>query len=155
MQFRYRFVNFGTSFSVARGNRASQAGQERPAFLYENELAVDVGGITWGYGDEQQSVLDHHSVRPNQFPSASAAVLHNVRRIHEKFGKSDSDVIWLVTHRQPDFDAFCSTYLARSILCDQSTFEHGSALGLDPSGWRQGDRSQIDWLRDILSAAFG
>ena len=74
----------------------------------------------WGPDGEGAAVLDHHFYREEgQFPSASSAVLHNAARIYETFGRppvdkegaaAGSSVFWLVTHRQPDFDAFCAMY---------------------------------------------
>ncbi len=109
--FKYRFVRFGTHFVSAPGVRDNPG--DEPAALHENELAVDVGNVCWGLDDETLSVLDHHFRRTDgQFPSAAAAVLHNAKRIHERFAGRDGE-IWLVSHQKPDFDAFCAMYLAR------------------------------------------
>ena len=133
--FKYRFVNFGTVFSAGHGNRSPDDGGGSPNLLYKNELAMDVGGVCWGYQDEQLAVIDHHFQREGQFPSASAAVLHKAGPICKKFSSDANDVIWLVTHKQPDFDAFCSMYLARCILEDARAFTEWEQLGLDPNGW--------------------
>jgi hypothetical protein len=135
MVFKYRFVGFGTTFSSRRGDRSVTDGQREPAVLYENELAVDVGGVCWGYGGEDQPILDHHFTRPGQFPSASAAVLHNAERVTSRFAKSRYEVIWLVTHVQPDFDALCAAYLARSIITDKGGPVEWAGIGINAAGW--------------------
>ncbi len=76
---------------------------------------TDVGGTCWG-ANEPLPIIDHHFLRESQFPSASAAVLHKASQIRQRFG--DQDLVWLVTHKEPDFDAFCSMYLARWIIED-------------------------------------
>src|ERR1700676_1674498 len=112
MDFRYRYVNFGTVFSRSTANRTEITGKDDNV-LFDNELALDVGGICWGFRDEALSVIDHHFQREGQFPSACVSVLHKAKLVRKKFAESSNfDVIWLVTHRQPDFDAFCSIYLA-------------------------------------------
>ena len=102
--FRYRYVDFQTVFTGAPGPRASDQGLDSPGTLYANELATDVGRTCWDR-NEPLAVLDHHFSRDGQFPSASAAVLHKARLIRQKFASQDGNVIWLVTHKQPDFDA--------------------------------------------------
>ena len=132
LEIRYRYVGFGTVFVPRQGSRAPDQGRLEPRFLYANELALDVGGICWGYGNETLSVLDHHFNRPGQFPSASAAVLHNRKRIRERFqnlGDTGSSVLWLVTHQQPDFDAFCAMYLARIALEEYQLAPSGEIPG--------------------------
>src|SRR5579862_7466878 len=104
-EFRYRFVDFGTSFLGDPHVRAFDKGNESPATLFANELATDVGGTCWDV-NEPLPVIDHHFLRDAQFPSASAAVLHKAALIRARFAKLN-DVIWLVTHKEPDFDAFC------------------------------------------------
>ena len=136
MQFKYRYVAYGTSFVAASGQR--KAVDAPPDKLYENELVVDVGGVCWGVGGEQRSVIDHHFHRSeNQFPSASAAVLHNATRIWSRFAGrgGDGDTFWFVTHREPDFDAYCAMYLAREILLSGIPFDGWEAFGLDAEGW--------------------
>ncbi len=113
MNFKYRYVPFGTNFLAHAGTRID--GQAEEAWLFENELVVDVGGVSWGYANEERSILDHHFFRTEgQYPSAAAAVLHQAHRICERFQHlRDSEThFWLVTHKSPDFDAFCSMYLA-------------------------------------------
>src|SRR4051794_6509851 len=85
--FRYRFVGYGTQFTSVDDVRPSDRppGPENEHELFANEVATDVGGRCWGPGSDL-AVIDHHFARTDhveQFPSASAAVLHNVRRIQE------------------------------------------------------------------------
>src|SRR5437764_10626432 len=115
MEFNYRYVGFGTKFTPASGMRATETPDS--AELYDNELAVDVGGACWGRDGEPARVIDHHFFRADgNYPSASAGVLHNARRIYEHFHKIRPRVVWMVAHRQPDFDAYCAMYLARGVL---------------------------------------
>jgi hypothetical protein len=114
MTFKYRYVGFGTNFEFAAGLRFDR--ETNPRSLHANEIALDVGNVCWGYNGEPLAVIDHHFERPGQFSSASAAVLHNSELIGEKFGTGQDGLIWLVTHVQPDFDAFCSMYLARAVI---------------------------------------
>jgi hypothetical protein len=92
------------------------------------------------------AVLDHHFYRDRgQFPSATSAVLHNAARIRERFA-ARHDTVWLVTHREPDFDAFASLYLARSVIAGDLPADGWEGLGLRPDGWHAG-RNEIDWFR--------
>ena len=115
MEFRYRYVPFGTHFTGAPGVRTARPSPGLDeSKLYENELAVDVGGgFAWAATAPSLPVIDHHFFRDGQFPSAAAAVLHKAGEIYDRFLQVD-DPIWLVTHRQPDFDAFCAMYLAQA-----------------------------------------
>ncbi|MCE9546350.1 MAG: hypothetical protein K8T25_12620, partial [Planctomycetia bacterium] len=145
MQFKYRYVDFGTQFRAAAGTRADASAA--PEQLHENELAMDVGGVCWGVNGEQRTVIDHHFFWPHGFPSATAAVLHVADRIHERYSAlGPDDVMWLVAHRQPDFDAFASMYLARSVLAGQVPHAGWAELGLHPTDWQR-SRSEIDWFR--------
>lgn len=146
MQFRYRFVPFGTRFVSAAGLRREN-GDRCPAHeLFENELAADVGGVCWGDAGEPLAVLDHHFYRDaGQFPAAAAAVLHHATRIRDKFA-GQYETVWLVTHRNPDFDAFASLYLARCLLAGNLPAEGWVELGLRPDGWHAA-RNEIDWFR--------
>src|SRR5580698_3684799 len=135
MQFRYRFVPFGTRFIAAAGERREAGGPHPLRELHVNELAADVGGACWGHAGESEAVLDHHFYRDGgQFPSAATAVLHNAARIRERFaGRPDTDpnhTIWLVTHREPDFDAFASLYLARAVIAGDLPSDGWEGLGL-------------------------
>jgi len=150
-QFKYRYVEFGTRFASAAGERT--AADESPKQLFQNELALDVGGACWGIDGETRPIVDHHFYWPERFPSAAAAVLHRAADLKEKFGQLDGEsaaagpsVFWLVTHRQPDFDAFASMYLARCVL-DGSLPQGGwEELGLRSDGWWR-TRQEIDWFR--------
>lgn len=85
MQFRYRFVPYGTRFVAAKGERHARGANHAERELFENELAADVGGSCWGHDGETLPVLDHHFYRGDgQFPSATSAVLHHAARIRER-----------------------------------------------------------------------
>lgn len=151
MNFRYRYVRFGPSFSTGSGMRIDRSSE--PETLYENELAVDVGGVCWGSEGESRSVLDHH-FDGAEFPSAAAAVLHQAERIWKKFhalSQNGAD-IWLVAHDQPDFDALCATYLSRRILeaeeADDGVFHTGwEKFGISSDGWiSKQTRERINWF---------
>ncbi|HEV2970893.1 MAG TPA: hypothetical protein VGY55_13055 [Pirellulales bacterium] len=143
-QFKYRFVRFGTRFTSAAAARINSSAE--PAVLHENELAVDVGGVCWGLDRETLPVLDHHFHRSQgQYPSAAAAVLHNAERIGERLGSGNGDV-WLVSHQQPDFDAFSAMYLARQVLAGEIPAKGWEQFGIDPDGYRSG-AGAIDWFK--------
>lgn len=133
--FRYRYVDIGTVFTGDSGQRDAADSTNSPAVLYANELACDVGGSFWGPG-EPQAIIDHRNSIQTEFPSASAAVLSSTCRIREKFASQDT--VWLVTHNEPEFDDFCSMYLARWII------EDPGAEGLGRMMAAQGSR--IDWV---------
>jgi hypothetical protein len=141
--FRYRFVDFETSFAGDLRTRSPQSGDEMPGTLFANELATDVGGTCWGV-NEPLPIVDHHFHRDAQFPSASAAVLHKASQIRQRF--ADQDLIWLVTHKEPDFDAFCSMYLARWIIEDANAAVDWRRYGLQPDGWLALPERKIDWF---------
>lgn len=154
VKFKYRYVAYGTGFVSAPDFRAiCEAEASKARKLYENELALDVGGVCWGFPDGEQKehlpILDHHFDKA-EFPSASAAVLHNALRIREKFAPLKSDAIWLVAHQDPDFDAFCASYLARSILEKKIPAENWQEFGLRPDGWKKGGKGEIDWYNPDL-----
>lgn len=153
MDFNHRYVGFGTAFASAPGSRQTTAHTpEDEARLYENELVVDVGGVCWGYAGETLAVLDHHFHRleGNQFPSAAAAVLHNAQRLFDRFTDATAP-LWLVTHREPDFDALCALFLARRILEGKLPAGGWEDCGLRPDGWGR-TRSEIDWRKPRLPA---
>jgi hypothetical protein len=138
MTFRYRYVRFGTNFESRPGDHLLEDARSNPKGLHENEIALDVGNICWGCDEDPLAVIDHHFQRKDQFPSASSAVLHKARLIREKFEGHNGGLIWLVTHVQPDFDAFCSMYLTRCVV------EHTIAPDLDLDG--------IDWFNPDLAS---
>jgi hypothetical protein len=133
MDFRYRYVDYGTTFVPLAGLRDSGAAAAH--LLFENELALDVGGCCLGDREVDACIIDHHFPRKYQFPAASAAVLHLAQRIYPRFAAS-FETVWLVTHREPDFDAFCSMYLAREIIASATPPPDWTAFGLHPEGWR-------------------
>lgn len=155
--FRYRFVPFGTKFTLAAGARQS-AKQGGPNELFENEIVTDVGGTCLGHGGETLPVIDHHFFRESgQYPSAAAAVLHNAGRIKdlanaicdrastEASGDSTAPV-WLVSHVNPDFDALSSLYLIRRIFDGSLESEGWEEFGIQPDGW-YATREEIDWYQ--------
>jgi hypothetical protein len=148
--FRYRYVNFGTNFQKSKAAQRSEADAFKGEFardkLCRNELALDVGGMCGGFDGDDLSVIDHHF--PGEpFPSASAAVLHKARLISEQFNAAESfPVIWLVTHTQPDFDAFCSMYLARAVI-EAPDISDIIGIGLDHRHWEPG---KINWYEPKL-----
>ncbi len=148
--FRYRYVDFGTVFTSAPGLRGDSS-TETPGILFANELVTDVGGTCWGR-NEPLAVIDHHFSGEVQFPSASAAVLHKAKLIRDRFGRPTSDALWLVAHKQPDFDAFCSLYLARWIIESGDAVADWESYGLHPDGWRDlPQRAKIDWFNPDLT----
>ncbi|MBX9581129.1 MAG: hypothetical protein K2X87_12540 [Gemmataceae bacterium] len=142
MEFRYRYVDYGTAFvrAEAGGDRPDglKPHELKPHELNENELVVDVGGRCWGYAGYPLPVLDHHFVRDKggQFPAAAAAVLHRAADVHNTF--HDRPVVWLVTHQQPDFDAFAAMFLARQVLLGKVPAAGWEDLGVHPDGWFPG-----------------
>jgi hypothetical protein len=152
LTFRYRFVDFGTRFAAAEGTRAADQGLADPFSLFANELVTDVGG-TCCSGDEPLAIIDHHFTREAQFPSASAAVLHKAKYIRDRFANTKDGIFWLVTHVQPDFDAFCSMYLARWILEDPAAIVDWESWGLHRDGWLDSvDQKKIKWFDPELHA---
>ena len=144
MRYRYRYVGFGTRFSQEKGRRPE--GELDPSKLYGNELALDVGGVCLGHADVDHHIIDHHFYRQEgQYPAAAAAVLHLAPRIVERFGDEDGD-LWLVSHRDPDFDALGSMYLVRCLLEGTIPARDWEGYGLRPDGWYQG-RSEIEWFQ--------
>ena len=144
MQFRYRFVPYGTRFVAAKGERHARGAHHAERELFENELAADVGGSCWGHDGETLPVLDHHFYRgAGQFPSATSAVLHHAARIRERLG-GRHDTVWLVTHRDPDFDAFASLYLARAVIDGSLPADGWEHCGVRPDGWyRRAERDRL------------
>src|SRR5262249_22398455 len=145
-QFRYRYVPYGTRFVGVPGFRSQSGPPEQQNQLHENELVTDVGGVCWGYAGEALPVVDHHFFRQTgQFPSAAAAVIHNAQRICERF-RGKFDTVWLVSHREPDFDSLSSLYLVRCLLDGSLPAAGWEELGIRPDGWFK-ERGEISWYR--------
>jgi len=141
----HRAVGFGTRFVQRDGNRPvlAPADGDKPESLFSNELAVDVGGDCLGHRESDLMVFDHHFTRDDlaqtdgkgrvrklgdegvlNFPSAAMAVLFQARRIAIWAANLvHGEAIWLVTHRDPDFDAYCACYLARRLIEDPGLAE--------------------------------
>jgi hypothetical protein len=161
MNFCYRYVDFGTKFYSAKGNRDEKitADESRARILYENEIAVDIGGVCWDNHNSTLPVIDHHFNKDRgQFPSAAAAVLHHAELILDRF-ENVSGPIWLVTHKYPDFDAFAAMYLVRCILEEVESDRKIPATGwcqygVEPLSWRtsQNPQKEIDWFKPNASA---
>src|ERR1017187_3542444 len=81
MDIRQRLVRFGTSFRAAEKEERSEECSPVSEVLCSNEIVVDVGSTCWGWRrlgaeeSEARRIIDHHFDRPDQYPSASAAVL--------------------------------------------------------------------------------
>ena len=147
--FRYRYVDLGTVFTGHSGRRDAESGADSPATLFSNELACDVGGTCWG-PNEPLAVIDHQLRHESRFPCACAAVLHKAGMIRERF--ADLDLVWLVTHRQPDFDAMCSMYLARWAMEAPAAAVDWQQYGLHPEGWHDAaEKAKIDWFDPNLT----
>jgi hypothetical protein len=116
--FRYRYVAFGTRFTSAPGFRAP-GDEANPSTLYANELAVDVGGRAFAIDGETAAVFDHHFGGAERPPCAAVAVLQRANAIAARFGDCEAGVIWLVAHRDADFDALCALYLARWAIAER------------------------------------
>ena len=124
MHFAYRYVKYGPSFTADPALRAAGpvvAGTEER--LAANEVAVDVGSCCYGWDGCDLPVFDHHFARAGQWPSAAATVLGNATALQaivvERMRSAGADPggpIWLVSHREPDLDAFAAMYLARALL---------------------------------------
>jgi hypothetical protein len=144
MMFRYRYVTFGTKFQSAVGVRTDSGGA--PEKLFENEMALDVGSAPWGDDAEVRAIVDNHFY-PHRYPSAAAGVLHLAERIQRHFADraQTTDPIWLVTHRQPDFDAFCAMYLARCVISGAIEPSGWAEYGVRADAWQHG-RHELDWF---------
>ncbi|HEU4678596.1 MAG TPA: hypothetical protein VFS35_03680, partial [Terrimicrobiaceae bacterium] len=165
--FHLRFVPFGTSFRRAGATVRHSPSIPDVSLLGDNEIVVDVGGCCFGYLEpgssepEKALIFDHHFSRPNNYPSASAAVLHHAADIVKLLAMQDD--IWIVTHQEPDFDALCAVYLVKALLGGTTNEADNQALvdldpgviaayGLAREGWTEvpgtdgGDRRKIDWF---------
>ncbi len=124
MLFAYRYVKYGPAFEAEPGIRAP--GPIAPGtdeHLAGNEVAVDVGSRCHGWDGCTLPIFDHHFTRAGQWPSAAATVLAHATVLQSvvagrmrQAGAGPDDTIWLVTHREPDLDAFAAMYLARALL---------------------------------------
>ena len=139
--FNYRFVGFGTTFEHRDGIRPVAGNDVPPFALYENEIAVDVGGRCFGCEGYDLPVLDHHALPAARLElCATAAVLHHATALQRRFAYLSQDrIVWLVTHRDGDFDAFASMYLVRWLLS-------GAELG---DGW-DAAMERVDWYDPAL-----
>jgi len=148
--FRYRYVDVGTIFTGDSRLRDADDRADSPSTLFANELACDIGGSSFG-PNQPLAILDHHLASAKQFPSASAAVLHKSALLRERFSRAEH-VVWLVTNNEPEFDAFCSLYLARWIIEDPAADIDWQTYGLDPEGWTEKPGvGRFDWLQPDLA----
>jgi len=164
--FHHRFVHFGTRFTPAPGFR-QLATSEDSHLLFENEIVVDVGGCCFNQNNETKLILDHHFASAGEnFPSASAAVLHNAAAIHQLFQErlcGKDQPVWIATHEKPDFDALCSSFLVRGVIDQGWDFSipvtGWTELGLHPRGWHAVEsvtstgsvvRNRMDWFAPEL-----
>jgi hypothetical protein len=133
--FRYRYVDIGTVFRADPRQRAADDPDSSPATLFANELACGVGDACWGT-NQPLAVLDPHPRHKADRSASSAAflVLQAAQLIAEKFAHS-GEVVWLVSHTQPDFDAFYSMYLARWIISEAGRNFDWTRYGLFPDEW--------------------
>jgi hypothetical protein len=162
-RFRYRYVRFGTKFTVvddALRVASPGAGGPPDGDLLANEIAADVGGecCSDAAGSERESaarmIFDHHFQREAQFPSAAAAVLHHAERVKEWSDRLPGrQPVWLVTHQLPDFDAFCSLFLLRGIVEGTIPSAGWQAFGIRPGAWQPVDEKtrRIDWFAPSVS----
>ena len=140
MTFAYRSVGYGTRFEKSEDWRLKDWGPNRNApkdhqesderTLCFNEIAVDVGSTCLGYQGYSLRVFDHHFQREDlkngNFGSAALTVLSQARAVAdwakvvvENCGPSEPvATVWLVSHVQPDFDAYCSCYVASRLIQD-------------------------------------
>lgn len=132
--FQYRFVSFGTIFITAPGVRARDDERD-PAALHDNEVAVNVGKANWTGQPGEPVVMDHHFFGDGQFPSSSVAVIHHAELLRERFHDAKYDVIWLVTHRPPNFDSYTAMYLARWLIEDGAAAPAFVQAGLTVDGF--------------------
>jgi|GEM_PF-1651650 len=154
MPFRYRYAPFGTKFEPHPGLRPVE-GPVAADHLYDNEVVVDVGGACWDSSGANRGVLDHHFLLKDTgkqpFPSAAAAVLHQASLIGAAY-KNLFDTVWLVSHQQPDFDATCAMFLARSVIEGSIPADGWEQFGLRPDRWVPG-YEVIDWFQPRVPEA--
>ena len=150
---RIRFVGYGAAFQHSAGVRKDDSsGAAERLQLFDNEIAVDVGGVCWETGGVDLRVIDHHFDRESgNFPCAAAGVLHLAERIKDWAGGGHGEPVWIVTHQDPDFDALCSVHLVRTILEGRLDGRTNLAdLGVHPDGWLDDSRRRIDWFNPKL-----
>ena len=144
----YRNVSFGTRFSVSGDARPAPDtdgpgvadgdgnGGAKADVLCVNEVAADVGGVCMGADGEGPAVLDHHFAE-SRFPSATAAVLGSLPSLGPLLARlREQPVVYLVTHKEPDFDAHASLYLLRCLVdgtLPDDPSAYGSENGPTPS----------------------
>lgn len=158
MNFFYREVGFGTHFEVQDGLR--KTADQPPNRLFANEIAVDVGGVCFGYKDEPGWIFDHHFTRTGNdenFPCAAVAVIHGFPAIRKHFDCFED--VWIVTHKSPDFDACSSSYLVRKAiegavpLADLEAWTtSGIRFGPSWTAPENGAMRKIDWFAPDLHA---
>ena len=146
VQFQYRYVNYGTVFKPELGLR-ERANNPPETALFQNEVVADVGGVCLSYEGCKLVVIDHHFDRKEgNFPAAATGVLHLASRVSKHFqdlaegmeADAGEPVIWLVTHKEPDFDACTSLYLLRGIL--------DRTIPVDPAVWSKYGIAQDAWI---------
>jgi hypothetical protein len=140
LAFAYRSVGYGTRFEKCElwrpgdwrpNENAPQDQQEsEKRTLCFNEIAVDVGSNCLGYKGYSLRVFDHHFQREDlqnsNFGSAALTVLSQAHAVADwarvVVGSCHPSVpiatVWLVSHVQPDFDAYCSCYVASRLIQD-------------------------------------
>jgi hypothetical protein len=135
-----RYVGFGTNFTAKPGQRTRELvkgpGQVSPdeqpeGFLFTNEVAVDVGGVCAAANKAEPFVLDHH-FENGEFASAAAAVLGRAALLLDRLAPHAE--VWIVTHRNPDFDALCAVWLARAVLLRTIPASYTIAAGPSTTG---------------------
>ena len=138
--FRYRIRRFRNSLYWRPGNsRRGNNDSNSPGLLYVNELASWTKAAAAGTRNEPLSIIDHHFTRDNQFPSASAAVLHKARSIREKFSTLDSQKVpwWSRTSSLTSATDLRSLQLARrTFVEDPDAPIDWASCGLHPDGLR-------------------
>jgi len=136
MRFRYRFVQYGTTFVSATGSRGVDNAHHAPHLLHENEVALDVGGRCIGCDDSSLNVIDHHFFsQKERLPSAACAVVHHGPELLQRFAGASHDTVWLVGHRDADFDAFSAMFLVRWLLTEQPSAKYWDEIGIRASGF--------------------
>ena len=140
LTFAYRSVGYGTRFEKSEDWRLKDWGpninapkeqrESEERTLCFNEIAVDVGSTCLGYKGYSLRVFDHHFQREDlkngNFGSAALTVLSQARAVAdwakvvvENCHPSEPvATVWLVSHVTPDFDAYCSCYVASRLIQD-------------------------------------